>query len=205
MPIYNLPNVRLPDVEIVVEHRSDGSGTTYTWGGFLSKVSPDWKAKIGTGTRLNWPTGIGAEGNEGVASAVQRTPNSIGYVELVYAIQHQLNFGSVRNRSGEFIRAGLNSLAEAMRAGIAAAGELSPITNPPAKGAYPIATFTLLLLPEEVSDSAKKVVLVRLLQWILTAGQKECSALGFGISIEHAETVRGDERLKASWLHKLSV
>ncbi len=183
---WNDPEIRksnrgvdLPDVEIVVEHRSDGSGTTYAWSDFLSKVSPDWKAKVGTGTRLNWPVGMGNERNEGVASAVQKTPNSIGYVELVYAIQYQLNFGSVRNSSGEFIRAQLDSLAEAAKVAIAGDGEVSSITNPPAKGAYPIATFTWLLLPQEVSDSAKKLALVRLLKWILTEGQKECSALGY--------------------------
>lgn len=185
---WNDPEIRkankgvdLPDSDIVVIHRADGSGTTYAWSDFLSKASSDWKTAIGTGTHLNWPTGTGAEGNEGVASAVGKMPNSIGYVEMVYAIQHQLNFGAVRNSSGEFIRASLDSLAEAAKTMTATADAASPpsITNPPGKGVYPIATFTWLLLPQEITDSAKKAALLELLKWVLTDGQKECSALGY--------------------------
>jgi len=173
--------VNLPDRDIVVVHRSDGSGTTYVWSDFLSKVSGNWKNSVGTGSLLKWPTGTGVEGNEGVASAVQTTPNSIGYVELVYAIQHQLSFGAVRNSSGEYIRANLNSLAEAAKTATTAANIDSPasITNPPGKEAYPIASFTWLLFPESITDPAKKAALFELVQWILTSGQKECSALGY--------------------------
>ncbi len=172
--------VALPNSDIVVVHRSDGSGTTYAWSDYLAKVSVEWRNSIGAGIELNWPVGMGVEHSEGVAATVQRIPNSIGYVELVYAIQHQLSFGTVRNAAGEYIRADLESVAAA--AGSAATGNaasLSSITNAPGKNAYPIATFTFLLLPQQVKDPARKAALVRLLQWILTSGQKECSALGY--------------------------
>lgn len=173
--------VNLPDRDIVVLHRSDGSGTTYVWSDFLSQISSAWKSAVGTGSLLKWPTGTGVEGNEGVASAVQATPNSIGYVELVYAIQHQLSFGAVRNSSGEYIRASLNSLAEAAKSATMTTNTASPasIINPPGKDAYPIASFTWLLFPEKITDPAKKAALFELVQWILTTGQKECSALGY--------------------------
>lgn len=129
-------NADLPDADIVVFHRSDGSGTTHAWSDFLSKVSPAWKDTVGTGTTLKWPVGTGAIGNEGVAEAVAKTPNSIGYVELVYAIQHQLSYGAVRNSSGNYIRADLNSVAEAASA--AKPDSLTSITNPPAKMLIPL-------------------------------------------------------------------
>jgi phosphate ABC transporter phosphate-binding protein len=181
-PMLKGPNkgAHLPDAGIVVVHRSDGSGTTYTWSDYLSKTSAEWKASVGTGFTLNWPVGTGVDYNEGVAAMVQRTPNSIGYVELVYAIQHQLSFGAVRNASGEYLRADLESLAAA--AGSALANDSaspSSITNASGKEAYPIATFTFLLLPRQVNDSQKKATLLELLQWVLTSGQKECSALGY--------------------------
>src|SRR5271166_2488005 len=170
----------LPDADIIVVHRSDGSGTTYAWSDYLSKVSAEWRIAVGTGITLNWPVGTGVEHNEGVAATVQRTPNSIGYVELVFAIQHQLNFGAVRNAAGEYIRADLESVTAA--AGSAVAGNsafASSITNAPGRDSYPIATFTFLLLPKQEKDGQKKAALVELLQWVLTSGQKECSALGY--------------------------
>ncbi|MGC2109087.1 MAG: phosphate ABC transporter substrate-binding protein PstS [Candidatus Korobacteraceae bacterium] len=185
---WNDPEIRkvnkgadLPDAEIVVVHRADGSGTTYAWSDFLAKVSPEWKSAVGAGTHLAWPVGIGAEGNEGVAEKVQQTPNSIGYVELVYAIQHQLNYGLVRNSAGEYIRAGLDTLSEAARTSAASdsTGMPASITNAPGKGAYPIATFTWLVLPDEIADNAKKAALIELLKWVLSDGQKQCSALGY--------------------------
>jgi len=172
--------IALPDADIVVIHRSDGSGTTYTWSDFLSKISTDWKSTVGTAMTLTWPVGSGAEHNEGVAALVQKTPNSIGYVELVYAIQHQLSFGSVRNASGEFIHASLESLALAARDAAVPSSQLpTSITNAAGKGAYPIATFTWLLVPPQVDDPAKKAALLALLHWLLADGQKECSALGY--------------------------
>jgi phosphate ABC transporter phosphate-binding protein len=171
----------LPDSDIVVIHRSDGSGTTYAWSDFLSAVSPGWKATVGRGTTLNWPIGTGAEHNEGVAAAVQHTPNSIGYVELVHAIQHQQSFGAVRNRAGEYVRADLSSLNAATKAtaGTVDSGVAVSIINAAGKGAYPIATFTWLLLPQEFADAKKKAALLEFLRWMLTSGQRECSALGY--------------------------
>ena len=172
--------VSLPNAQIAVIHRSDGSGTTYAWSDFLSKTDSAWKSSVGSGTTLNWPVGTNAEGNGGVATMVQKTPNSIGYVELVYAIQHQLSFGSVRNASGEFIHADLQALAIAAKnAGGSPSQPPASITNAAGKGAYPIATFTWLLLPQQTDDSAKRMALAELLRWVLTAGQKESSALGY--------------------------
>jgi len=177
-PIIKGPNkgVALPDADIVVIHRSDGSGTTYAWSDYLAKVNAEWRTAVGTGMTLNWPTGRGAPSNDGVAAAVQQTPNSIGYVELVYAIQHQLTFGAVRNAAGEYIRADLASVTAAAGA---AAPSPSSITNASGKDVYPIATFTFLLLPQQVGDAEKKAALRELLRWVLTSGQKECSALGY--------------------------
>jgi phosphate ABC transporter phosphate-binding protein len=171
--------VALPDTDIVVIHRSDASGTTYTWSEYLSKISEEWRTAAGVGMTLNWPAGTGAERNEGIAAMVQRTPNSIGYVELVYAIQHQLNFGAVRNSSGVYIRASLESVTAAASDTTGNSASPSSITNAPGKDAYPIATFTFLLLPRQVSDAQKKAALLELLRWVLTSGQKECSALGY--------------------------
>ena len=172
--------VSLPNAQIAVIHRSDGSGTTYAWSDFLSKTDSAWKSSVGIGSTLNWPVGTNAEGNGGVATMVQKTPNSIGYVELVYAIQHQLSFGSVRNASGEFIHADLQALAIAAKnAGGSPSQPPASITNAAGKGAYPIATFTWLLLPQQTDDSAKRMALAELLRWVLTAGQKESSALGY--------------------------
>jgi phosphate ABC transporter phosphate-binding protein len=183
---WNDPEIRrlnkgvdLPDAEIAVVHRSDGSGTTWVWSDFLSKVSAKWSADVGRGTTLQWPVGFGAERNEGVADKVQSTPNSIGYVELTYAIQHELNFAAVRNRSGEFIKADLDSLAEAARESEITGATPAAINNAPGKYAYPIAAFTWILLPPESVDPARRAALIELLRWILTSGQKECSALGY--------------------------
>jgi phosphate transport system substrate-binding protein len=185
---WNDPEIRksnrgasLPDATIAVVHRSDGSGTTFVWTDYLSKVSPAWKASVGIGSTVQWPVGVGAERNEGVASAVQQTPDSIGYVEFVYAIQHELSFGTVRNSSDEFIPASISSVTAA------AAGATSTpdhdsrisITNAPGKAAYPIATFTWLLIPQRIDDENKKNVLNQFVRWALTSGQRRCSALGY--------------------------
>src|ERR1043165_757788 len=151
-------SVNLPGNDIVVIHRSDGSGTTYIWTDYLSKVSGDWKDKVGKGTSVNWPVGLGGKGNEGVAGLVKQTPNSFGYVELIYAIQNQMSYGTVRNSSGAFIKADLNSVTKAA----AAVANKMPedfrvsITDPPGKDAYPIATFTWLLIPSTMGDPEKK-------------------------------------------------
>jgi len=169
--------IDLPDAPIAVIHRSDGSGTTWVWSDFLSKSSPDWLSKAGRGTSIQWPVGTGFPGNEGVAEAVQNTPNSIGYVELTYAIHHRLSFGAVRNRAGQFLHADLDSLAEAARS---AGGDAArSITDSPAKLAYPIAAFTWLVFSDAMADKARRDALNGLLHWVLTSGQKECSGLGY--------------------------
>lgn len=174
------PGAALPDAEIAVVHRSDGSGTSFVWSDYLSKVSAGWKAGVGAGDDVKWRVGIGAEHNEGVASTVQRTENSIGYVELVYAIQHQLRFGAVRNAGGEFIKADLASVTEAARSvDNSDADSRVSITASPGKYAYPISSYTWLLLNADVKDKDKKNALVELLRWMLTSGQKSCAALGY--------------------------
>jgi phosphate transport system substrate-binding protein len=173
------PGLSLPDAEIGVVHRSDGSGTTFVFTDYLSKVSRDWKSSIGSGVRVNWPVGIGAERNEGVASLVQRTPNSIGYVEFIYAIQNELSYGAVRNAAGQFVRANISSIVAAAQSSASPGSNFAvSITNPSSKTAYPITSYTWLLLPNHLEQS-KKSVMAELLRWILTSGQKSCSALGY--------------------------
>jgi phosphate ABC transporter phosphate-binding protein len=174
-------NVPLAESDIVVIHRSDGSGTTFVWTDYLSKVSPEWKATVGAGTVAKWPVGVGAEGNEGVAAMVQQTPNSIGYVELVYALRRQLSFGTMRNAAGQFVEAGLPSVTAAAEgvAGAMTSDFRVSITNAPGRDAYPIATFTWWLFPRELASGDKKSAFLELLQWVLTSGQKQCSALGY--------------------------
>jgi phosphate ABC transporter phosphate-binding protein len=171
----------LPDAPIVVVHRSEGSGTTYAWSSFLSETNAEWKANVGTGMQLKWPTGTGVEGNRGVADTVRGTLYSVGYVELVYAVQAELAFGAVQNRGGEFVRADLDTLTVAVSSATAgkALETVSVPLDPSDKNAYPIATFTWLLVPRQMQDSDKKAALAELLQWTLTTGQKACSALGY--------------------------
>jgi phosphate ABC transporter phosphate-binding protein len=174
-------DANLPDANIVVVHRSDGSGTTFVWTDYLSKISPQWKAAVGSGVTVPWPTGIAAEHNEGVAATVQNTPDSIGYVELIYAIQHRLGFGAVRNAAGHFVRADISSVTAAAAAS-AAATERDlhvSITDPPGNDVYPIASYTWVLLPGRQQNDGKKAVLNELVRWMLTSGQKSCSALGY--------------------------
>jgi phosphate transport system substrate-binding protein len=177
---YN-KGLALPNAPIVVVHRAEGSGTTFAWSSFLAGASPEWKLNVGTGLRLTWPTGIGVDGNQGVASTVQRTKNSIGYVELVYAIRGQLAYGAVQNSAGEFVRPDLDSLTAAASSATAGKDLVSmavPLESHD-KYAYPIAMFTWLLAPRQMEDGAKKTAMVELLQWALTSGQKACSALGY--------------------------
>ena len=146
------PGVKLPGDDIVVVHRSDGSGTTYIWTDYLSKVSPEWKQKVGKATSVKWPVdGLGGKGNEGVSALIQQTPGAVGYVELIYAIQNKMPYGKVKNSSGAFVKADLASVSAAA----AAAAKFMPddfrvsITNPEGKAAYPIASFTWLLIPSK--------------------------------------------------------
>jgi phosphate transport system substrate-binding protein len=182
------PGLSLPDRDISVVHRSDGSGTTFVFTDYLSKVSPEWKASIGSGVRVHWPVGLGAERNEGVAALVQQTPNSIGYAEFIYAIQHELSFGAVRNAGGQFVRANIPSVMAAARASAILGSNFGvSITNSSSKAAYPIASYTWLLLPAHLEEG-KKRVLAELLRWMLTSGQKSCSSLGYAPLPEDVST-----------------
>jgi phosphate transport system substrate-binding protein len=185
---WNDPSIRainhgvsLPDAEIIVIHRADGSGTTFAWTDFLSKTSSEWKSVVGSGTTVKWPTGHGAQGNDGIASMVERTPNSIGYAELSFAIQRQLSYGSVRNAAGNFTQANLITLAAAIEnSSTQGTGNLpSSLINAPGKDSYPITAFTWLLVPESIPDRAVKSAVAEFIEWILTSGQKDCSALAY--------------------------
>ena len=175
------PGVNLPATDIFVAHRSDGSGTTYIWVDYLAKVSPEWKKKVGVATSVNWPVGVGGKGNEGVAGLVQQTPGSIGYVELIYAIQNKIAYGSVQNMAGEFVRSSLDSVTAAA----AGAAKAIPtdfrvsITNAPGKGVYPISSFTWLLFYENPKDKKFAKIMVDFMHWALADGQKYCSDLGY--------------------------
>jgi phosphate transport system substrate-binding protein len=173
--------VNLPANDIVVVHRSDGSGTTYIWTDYLSKVNDGWKARVGKGTSVNWPVGLGGKGNEGVAGQVKATPNAIGYVELIYAVQNNMPYGRVKNSSGEFIKA---DLAGVTAAAAAAAKEMPDdfrvsITNPAGKAAYPISSFTWLLIPEKFQDARKRDALKGFVKWMLTEGQNDVEKLSY--------------------------
>jgi phosphate transport system substrate-binding protein len=171
------PGVKLPSNNIVVVHRSDNSGTTFIWTDYLSKASKEWEMKVGRGTGVNWPVGLGGKGNEGVSGSVQQTANSVGYVELAYAIQNKMTYGKVKNAAGEFVQASLASVTAA-----AAMKEMPEdfrvsITNAPGKGAYPIASFTWLLIPSKIADPAKKKAIKDFLAWMLADGQKMTEVL----------------------------
>ena len=175
------PKSKLPANDIVVVHRAEASGTTYIFVDYLSKVSPEWKSKVGTAAQVNWPVGLGGKGNEGVSGQVQQTPNSIGYVELVYAVQNKIPYGKVKNAAGVFVKA---ELASVTAAAAGAAKEMPDdfrvsITNAPGKAAYPISSFTWLLIPAKIDDAAKKKAITDFLHWMMTDGQKTTEALTF--------------------------
>src|ERR1700686_5306340 len=150
--------VSLPANDIVVVHRSDGSGTTYIWTDYLAKVSEDWKNKVGKGTSVNWPVGLGGKGNEGVTGLIKQTPNSIGYVELIYAAQNNIAYGAVKNSAGNFVKADLAGVSAAAAGSVKDMPEdfRVSITNAPGKTAYPISSFTWLLVPSKFSDGGKR-------------------------------------------------
>ncbi|MEA2569756.1 MAG: phosphate transport system substrate-binding protein [Acidobacteriota bacterium] len=175
------PSVNLPNLDITVVHRSDGSGTSYIWCDYLSKVSPDYRKTVGVATSVNWPVGVGGKGNEGVAGLVKQTPGSIGYVELIYAIQNKISYGSVQNAAGEFVRATTESVSNAA----AVAAKQMPkdfrvsITNAPGKNVYPISSFTWLLVQQAPSDRARSAIMKDFVKWALTTGQKFAPELGY--------------------------
>jgi phosphate transport system substrate-binding protein len=174
------PDVKLPDQKIIVVHRSDGSGTSFIWTDYLSKVSKDWAGGPGKGSSPAWPVGVGGKGNEGVAGLVRQLPGAIGYVELIYALQNKIAFGSVKNVAGNFITASIQGVTEA-------AGSVKQmpadyrvsITNAPGANAYPISSFTYLLIPVKGTNSQNRTVLKDLLSWILKSGEGQVSALSY--------------------------
>ena len=173
--------IKLPNADVVVVHRSDGSGTTFIWVDFLAKVSPEWKTKVGVKTSVNWPVGLGGKGNEGVAGQVKQTENSIGYVELIYAVQNKMSYGKVKNPAGVFVKADLASVTAAAAGAAANMPEdfRVSITNAPGKAAYPISSFTWLLVPNKIQDPAKKKAVTGFLTWMLGPGQAQGAALSY--------------------------
>ena len=177
------PGVALPSMDILVVHRSDGSGTTYVWVDFLSKVSAEWARRVGRGTSVNWPVGLGGRGNEGVAATVRQTPGALGYVELGYAQHTEMPAGQVRNRAGHFITPTVETVTAAAAGAMAEMGPNTDfrvsITDPPGPEAFPIASFTWLLLRKQYPDSTKTAELVKFIWWALTDGQAQAGRLGY--------------------------
>ncbi|MGC2773953.1 MAG: phosphate ABC transporter substrate-binding protein PstS, partial [Candidatus Sulfotelmatobacter sp.] len=174
------PGVNFPDKDIIVVHRSDGSGTTFIWTDYLSKISPEWESKVGRNTSVQWPIGLGGKGNEGVAGSIRQLSGAIGYVELIYAVQNNIPYGVVRNSAGNFVKASLESVtAAAASAPKMPADFRVSITNAPGKDAYPISSFTWLLVPEQSKNAANAKILVDFLKWMMTDGQKMTSALSY--------------------------
>jgi phosphate transport system substrate-binding protein len=174
------PGVKLPNLKIIVVHRSDGSGTSFIWTDYLSKISKEWADGPGKGTSPSWPVGVGGKGNEGVAGLVRQLPGAIGYVELIYALQNNITFGAVENAAGNWVRASIAGVTDA-------AGSVKQmpadfrisITNAPGANSYPISSFTYLLIPVNGADQARRKVLKDLLSWIVKSGESEASALSY--------------------------
>jgi phosphate transport system substrate-binding protein len=187
------PGVKLPGQAIIVVHRSDGSGTTYIWTDYLSKVSSDWQNGPGKGTSVKWPVGLGAKGNEGVAGMIRQMEGAIGYIELIYAVQNKIPYGSVKNAAGTFVQASLDSVTAA-----AASVKSMPadfrvsITNAPGKDAYPISSFTWLLIPTQSKDAARGKIITDFLNWMVDDGQKMTADLTYApLPQVVAEKVKG--------------
>src|SRR5947199_6466404 len=178
------PGVTLPNQDIIVVHRSDGSGTSFVWTDYLSKVSPEWAQKVGRGPSVNWPVGLGGRGNEGVAATVRQTPGAIGYIELGYALINKMPFAVLRNQAGNWITASLESVTAAAAGGMKDMGPNTDlrvsITNSPGAQAYPAASFTWLLVHKTYSDTAKARALVQIIWWAETDGQAKAPELGYG-------------------------
>jgi phosphate transport system substrate-binding protein len=175
------PGISFPkDESIVVVHRSDGSGTTFIFTDYLSKVSSEWQGQVGKGTSVKWPVGLGGKGNEGVAGMIRQMKGAIGYIELIYAVQNKITYGTVKNAAGEFVKADLNSVTAA-----AASVKNMPadfrvsITNAPGKDAYPISSFTWLLIPAQSKDAAKGKIIADFLTWMVDGGQKMTADLTY--------------------------
>lgn len=171
--------VKLPDTDIVVVHRSDGSGTTFVWTDYLSKVSPEWKSKVGSNTSVKWPVGLGGKGNEGVAGVIRQQPGALGYVELIYALQNNIQYGPVKNSAGNFVKASLDSTTRAAAGTKVAPDFRVSITNAGGKDAYPISSFTYLLVPTQWQDQTKKTAMVNFLTWMLNNGEPMVTQLNY--------------------------
>jgi phosphate transport system substrate-binding protein len=171
--------VSLPDQEIVVVHRSDGSGTSYIFTDYLSKVSGEWKSKVGTNTSVNWPTGLGGKGNEGVSGQIKQTPGALGYVELIYAIQNRMPYAEVKNSAGQFVKPTLEAVTAAMATANIPDDFRFSMTNAPGNDSYPIAGTTWLLVYERQKDAAKGKKLVEFLKWALTKGEDMAKELDY--------------------------
>jgi phosphate transport system substrate-binding protein len=190
------PGAKFPDQSIIVVHRSDGSGTTYIFTDYLSKVSGEWQQAAGKGTAVKWPVGLGGKGNEGVAGMIRQFKGSIGYIELIYALQNNIPFGSVKNSSGAFVKASLDSTTAAAAGVKMPADYRVSITNPPGKTAYPIASFTWLLIPQPFKDQAKGKIITDFLNWELDNGQPMANSLSYAplpkeVSDKIRQTVKG--------------
>ncbi|HYY14379.1 MAG TPA: phosphate ABC transporter substrate-binding protein PstS [Chthoniobacterales bacterium] len=173
------PGVNLPDQEIVVVHRSDGSGTTFIFTDYLSKVSREWKEKVGSNTSVNWPTGVGGKGNEGVAGQIKQTPGALGYVELIYAIQNKMPYASIKNAAGNFVKPSVESVTAAIATAQIPDDFRFSMTNAPGADSYPIAGATWLLVYEQQKDSTKGKKLVEFLKWALTKGEDMAKQLDY--------------------------
>lgn len=173
------PGAHLPGDRIIIVHRSDGSGTTFIFTDYLSKVSNDWKSGPGSGTAINWPTGVGGKGNEGVAAQVRQFPGAIGYVELIYALQNHINFGAIRNKAGNWVKGSIDGVTAAGATAKIPADYRVSITDAPGPNAYPISSFTYLLIPTQPKDMAKERVIKDMLSWIIKSGESEASSLSY--------------------------
>ena len=173
------PGVSLPGDKIIVIHRSDGSGTTFIFSDYLSKVSPDWAGGPGKGTAINWPTGVGGKGNEGVAAQVREFPGAIGYVELIYALQNHINFGAIRNASGNWLKGSIDGVTAAAATAKIPADYRVSITNAPGPNAYPISSFTYLLIPTQPKNAANEKVIKDMLSWSINSGEGQVSTLSY--------------------------
>ncbi len=189
------PGVSLPDQDIVVVHRSDGSGTTYIWVDYLSNISKEWETRVGRGTSVNWPVGLGAKGNEGVTGQVKQLPGAVGYVELIYAKQNKLPYADVKNAAGHYITPSIESVTEALATAKIPDDFRFSMVNPPGEKAYPIAGATWLLVYAEQQDAAKGRKLVEFLNWAMTKGESMAAALDYA-PLPEAVQKRVLERIK---------